>query len=99
MKCRKQDCLNEISGAGPYCYDCYNSYKSESRLAPKLWDDDKIVDQLMKINANIGNMNKIFDSTESNLDCIAQNITNMEIQLQRTNDLLARLIETLQTKR
>jgi hypothetical protein len=56
MTCENKGCDNETREGYKFCYDCYKRHEATS--SGKQWHEDPIVDQLMKINANLGNLVK-----------------------------------------
>jgi hypothetical protein len=68
MKCTTYECENETAPGYKYCNKCYVEWlknKSQGEPAPpdrkttnKPWHEDPIVDALLKINANLGNIEK-----------------------------------------
>ena len=59
--CATETCNNETIAAFKYCMECYQKWKetqpTQQQTKPNtgsLWDTNPIVDQLMKINANLG---------------------------------------------
>jgi len=64
MKCATTECKNEVNTPYKYCKECYTKWtqsKSAGEPAPpdrkkdpNKWDDDPVIDILLKINHNIG---------------------------------------------
>lgn len=62
MKCFNQFCKNECNEGYKYCSECYekwklNNVKKDSTFeAAAKWDENPLIDVLLKINANLGNI-------------------------------------------
>lgn len=61
MTCQNEDCKNETKEGYKYCYDCYKKWQDQ-QPDKNSWDDDPMVDVLLKINSNLG---KIGQSLEA----------------------------------
>lgn len=61
-KCKNEGCPNDVREGYVYCADCYAKWKNRQSIVPsqkqERWDDDKLIDVLLKINSNLGNINK-----------------------------------------
>jgi len=66
MDCRNK-CGREANEGYNYCVDCAKKWKNEKTLdldAPrtvKKWNEDPLVDQLMKMNANLGRLVEVLE--------------------------------------
>jgi hypothetical protein len=56
MKCFNEFCTNETKEGYKYCVNCAEKWKSKTKIDGK-WNDDPIIDNLMKINSNLGQIN------------------------------------------
>lgn len=60
--CVNETCDNEVREGFKYCLDCYNKWKQENPETKKgQWHDDPVVDQLMKMNANMGKVVRVLE--------------------------------------
>ena len=77
MKCNNNDCQNNATGTFLYCSDCYAKWKASQPTTDNknVWADDKYIDQLMKINANLGSIARQLErmNRQDNYD---DNLTN-----------------------
>jgi hypothetical protein len=68
MKCKNEECNNDVREGYTYCMPCYERWKAKSSPAPNPaksgWHDDPVVDQLMKINANLGRIAQELEKDE-----------------------------------
>ncbi len=63
MTCENEDCNNTTTEGYKYCQDCYKKWK-QSNLDKGAWHDNETIDQLMKINSNLGKIARTLENWE-----------------------------------
>lgn len=69
--CTHPNCTNTIEDKYNYCYEHYReNYKVKPEVkvshASERWDDDPLIDVLLKINSNLGGIKKLLDEKYNN---------------------------------
>lgn len=72
--CAGPNCKTEISDNYQFCYNHYQAGQKKTDMKSGQWTEDATVDQLMKINANLGklvqNLNSLCSIMEANRVCM-----------------------------
>lgn len=87
-KCEREGCTAEIDEKYHFCYNHYNTGKTtDLKSSGGSWHNDPVVDQLMKLNANIGKMALSLDKMAKVMEWEQARNTDKEHQTVRPTEI------------